>query len=164
MPGDLAARRAEFVSGTTGEPEAGQRSAEEAEAEDDALEVGRHDVHLLRGRSGRGGRCVRGRRGFRRIGEGFPAHGLAAFLFDLLALLRLFGEMRDAPHDSGVRIGREMVDDLSDAAIVSRAYSSTGGDSARVAILGPTRMNYPLNMAAVDAVARYLSQVLGDED
>jgi heat-inducible transcriptional repressor len=81
-----------------------------------------------------------------------------------VTLLRLFGEMRDAPHDSGVRIGREMIDDLSDAAIVSRAYSSTGGDSARVAILGPTRMNYPLNMAAVDAVARYLSQVLGDED
>jgi heat-inducible transcriptional repressor len=32
-----------------------------------------------------------------------------------------------------------------------------------VAILGPTRMNYPLNMAAVEAVAHYLSQVLGDD-
>lgn len=80
-----------------------------------------------------------------------------------VTLLRLFGEMRNAHDDSGVRIGREMTDDLSDAAIVSRAYSSTGGDSARVAILGPTRMNYPLNMAAVEAVAQYLTRVLGDD-
>jgi heat-inducible transcriptional repressor len=80
-----------------------------------------------------------------------------------VTLLRLFGEMRSAAGDSGVRIGREMEDDLSDTAIVSRAYSSMGGDQARIAILGPTRMNYPLNMAAVEAVARYLSRVLGDD-
>lgn len=80
-----------------------------------------------------------------------------------VTLLRLFAEMRTANDDSGVRIGREMSDNLSDAAIVSRAYSATGGDSARVAILGPTRMNYPLNMAAVEAVARYLSHVLGED-
>ena len=80
-----------------------------------------------------------------------------------VTLLRLFGEMRASSDDSGVRIGREMTEDLSDTAIVSRAYSSMGGDSARVAILGPTRMNYPLNMAAVEAVARYLSDVLGDD-
>ena len=80
-----------------------------------------------------------------------------------VTLLRLFGEMRASGDDSGVRIGRELADDLSDTAIVSRAYSSMGGESARVAILGPTRMNYPLNMAAVEAVARYLSEVLGDD-
>jgi heat-inducible transcriptional repressor len=80
-----------------------------------------------------------------------------------VTLLRLFSEMRAADGDSGVRIGREMTDDLSDTAIISRSYSATGGDTARVAILGPTRMNYPLNMAAVDAVARYLSRVLGDD-
>lgn len=80
-----------------------------------------------------------------------------------VTLLRLFTEMRGDDADSGVRIGREMADGLSDTAIVSRSYSATGGDSARVAILGPTRMNYPLNMAAVEAVARYLSRVLGDD-
>ncbi len=80
-----------------------------------------------------------------------------------VTLLRLFGEMRVSQDDSGVRIGRELVDDLSDTAIVSRAYSTMGGESARVAILGPTRMNYPLNMAAVEAVARYLSHVVGDD-
>jgi heat-inducible transcriptional repressor len=80
-----------------------------------------------------------------------------------VTLLRLFGEMRAQGDDSGVRIGREMSDDLSDTAIISHAYSAMGGDSSRVAILGPTRMNYPLNMAAVEAVAHYLTQVLGDD-
>lgn len=77
-------------------------------------------------------------------------------------LLKLFGEMGGVD-DRGVRIGRELTDELSDTAIVSAAYTATGGDSARIAVLGPTRMNYPLNMAAVEAVARYVSTVLGDE-
>ena len=77
-------------------------------------------------------------------------------------LLRLFEEMRGNA-ETGVRIGREMTDELSDTAIVSAAYSQASGDTARIAVLGPTRMNYPLNMAAVEAVARYVSTVLGDE-
>lgn len=77
-------------------------------------------------------------------------------------LLRLFEEMRGNV-ETGVRIGRELSDELSDTAIVSAAYTKAGGDSARLAVLGPTRMNYPLNMAAVEAVARYVSTVLGDE-
>jgi heat-inducible transcriptional repressor len=36
-----------------------------------------------------------------------------------VTLLRLFGEMRAQGDDSGVRIGREMSDDLSDTAIIS---------------------------------------------
>lgn len=77
-------------------------------------------------------------------------------------LLKLFGEM-GREDDRGVRIGRELTDELSDTAIVSAAYTATGGDTARIAVLGPTRMNYSLNMAAVEAVARYISTVLGDE-
>jgi heat-inducible transcriptional repressor len=77
-------------------------------------------------------------------------------------LLKLFGEM-GGTDDRGVRIGRELTDELSDTAIVSAAYTATGGDTARIAVLGPTRMNYQLNMAAVEAVARYVSAVLGDE-
>lgn len=79
-----------------------------------------------------------------------------------VVLLKLFAEM-SATDDGGVRIGRELTDELSDTAIVSAAYTATGGDSARIAVLGPTRMNYSLNMAAVEAVARYVSTVLGDE-
>jgi heat-inducible transcriptional repressor len=79
-----------------------------------------------------------------------------------VVLLTLFDEMRQSDA-SNVRIGRELSDDLSDTSIVSAAYTSSGGDTARLAVLGPTRMNYPLNMAAVEAVARYVSQVLGDD-
>lgn len=77
-------------------------------------------------------------------------------------LLKLFNEI-SADSDTGVRIGRELSDELSDTAIVSAAYTATGGDSARLAVLGPTRQNYPLNMAAVEAVARYVSKILGEE-
>lgn len=78
-------------------------------------------------------------------------------------LLRLFEDMREKG-ESGVRIGRELSDELSDTAIVSATYTATSGDSARLAVLGPTRMNYQLNMAAVEAVARYVSTVLGDDN
>ena len=43
-------------------------------------------------------------------------------------------------------------------------YTASGGDLARVGVLGPTRMDYSNNMAAVRAVARYLSRLLGDDD
>ncbi len=79
-----------------------------------------------------------------------------------VVLLTLFDEMRQG-ESSTVRIGRELADDLSDTSIVSASYTAGGGDTARLAVLGPTRMNYPLNMAAVEAVARYVSQILGDD-
>jgi heat-inducible transcriptional repressor len=79
-----------------------------------------------------------------------------------VVLLTLFDEMRQG-ESSTVRIGRELADDLSDTSIVSASYTASGGDTARLAVLGPTRMNYPLNMAAVEAVARYVSQILGDD-
>jgi heat-inducible transcriptional repressor len=34
---------------------------------------------------------------------------------------------------------------------------------ARIGVLGPTRMDYSQNIAAVRAVARYLSKLLGEE-
>lgn len=79
-----------------------------------------------------------------------------------VVLHTLFDEMRQG-ESSTVRIGRELADDLSDTSIVSASYTASGGDTARLAVLGPTRMNYPLNMAAVEAVARYVSQILGDD-
>ena len=59
-----------------------------------------------------------------------------------------------------VSIGRENpYDGLAEASVVATGY---GPDSvAKVGILGPTRMDYPTTMAAVRAVARYLSRILG---
>jgi heat-inducible transcriptional repressor len=59
-----------------------------------------------------------------------------------------------------VSIGRENpYDGLAEASVVATGY---GPDSvAKIGVLGPTRMDYPTTMAAVRAVARYLSRILG---
>lgn len=81
-----------------------------------------------------------------------------------VTLLRLFGEMAADLGDVSTRIGRENEEyGLAEASVVSSGYSTTGGGLARLAVLGPTRMDYPNNMAAVRAVARYLSRLLGED-
>ncbi len=81
-----------------------------------------------------------------------------------VALLRLFGEMEVEPGGVSARIGRENAGfGLEETSVVSSGYSSSGGTVARLGVLGPTRMDYSNNMAAVRAVARYLSRLLGTE-
>lgn len=82
-----------------------------------------------------------------------------------VTLLRLFGEMELEPGGVTARIGRENAGfGLAEASVVSSGYSGTGGSIARLGVLGPTRMDYSNNMAAVRAVARYLSRLLGEDD
>ncbi|KQR54675.1 HrcA family transcriptional regulator [Leifsonia sp. Leaf336] len=79
-----------------------------------------------------------------------------------VVLLRLFDEMALDQHGVAVSIGRENpVIGLTETSVMSSTYSS-GSDLARVGLLGPLRMDYSGNMAAVRAVARYLSRLLGD--
>ncbi len=81
-----------------------------------------------------------------------------------VALLRLFGEMEVDPGSVTARIGRENDDvGLGETSVVSSGYSSPGGGVARLGVLGPMRMDYSNNMAAVRAVARYLSRLLGED-
>ena len=80
-----------------------------------------------------------------------------------VVLVRLFDEMNRDQHEVVVSIGRENHDDsLTEASILSSEYSSGGGDSARLGVVGPLRMDYSGNMAAVRAVAHYLSRLFGD--
>jgi heat-inducible transcriptional repressor len=80
-----------------------------------------------------------------------------------VALLRLFGEMEVDPGSVSARIGRENEGfGLGETSVVTSGYSSSGGTVARLGVLGPTRMDYSNNMAAVRAVARYLSRLLGE--
>ena len=82
-----------------------------------------------------------------------------------VTILRLFGEMD--PDDAGVsaRIGRENDDfGLGETSVLASGYAAPGGAVARLGVLGPTRMDYSSNMAAVRAVARYLSRLLGDDE
>ena len=63
-----------------------------------------------------------------------------------------------------VRIGREMAGyGLGEASVVASGYTASGGSVARLGVLGPTRMDYSNNMAAVRAVARFLSRLLGED-
>jgi len=85
-----------------------------------------------------------------------------------VVLLRLFGEMAtDQRVTSGSRgvsvsIGRENAPfGLGETSVLSSSYTSHG-NLARLGVLGPTRMDYSNNMAAVRAVARYLSRLLGE--
>jgi heat-inducible transcriptional repressor len=81
-------------------------------------------------------------------------------LEEQVVLLRLLSDMAQDPRGVTVSIGRENpYDGLAEASVVATAY---GPDStAKVGVLGPTRMDYPTTMAAVRAVARYLSRILG---
>jgi heat-inducible transcriptional repressor len=77
-----------------------------------------------------------------------------------VVLLRLLGEAT-RPSLLTVRIGHENpYDYLSSASVVSVGYGSGDEALGTMGVLGPTRMDYPGTMAAVGAVARYVSQIL----
>ncbi|QEW00137.1 heat-inducible transcriptional repressor HrcA [Microbacterium caowuchunii] len=80
-----------------------------------------------------------------------------------VTLLRLMTEMVADEHGLAASIGRENAPfGLAEASVVASDYEATVGQ-ARVGVLGPTRMDYSSNLAAVRAVAHYLSRLL-DED
>lgn len=79
-----------------------------------------------------------------------------------VTLLRLFSELT---MDEQVRatIGRENEQyGLPETAIVTSTYEASPGTASRIAVLGSMRMDYAGNIAAVRAVARYLSKILGE--
>ncbi|WP_102158319.1 heat-inducible transcriptional repressor HrcA [Zhihengliuella halotolerans] len=80
-------------------------------------------------------------------------------LEEQVVLLRLLSELEVDTRGVAVRIGREnMYDGLEETSVVATGY---GPDKlAKVGVLGPTRMDYSSSMAAVRAIARYLSRIL----
>ncbi|ACZ31210.1 heat-inducible transcription repressor HrcA [Xylanimonas cellulosilytica DSM 15894] len=87
-------------------------------------------------------------------------------LEEQVVLLGLLTEMALEPGAGpvAVRIGHEVgLEGLAEASVITSGYGSASDDGDAVAILGsigPTRMDYPGTIAAVRAVARYLSRVL----
>jgi len=80
-----------------------------------------------------------------------------------VTLLRLFGEMAPDERGFAVSIGRENASfGLGETSVLTSGYTGSA-DPARLGVLGPTRMDYSSNMAAVRAVARYLSRLLGED-
>ncbi|HEY2575417.1 MAG TPA: heat-inducible transcriptional repressor HrcA [Streptosporangiaceae bacterium] len=83
-------------------------------------------------------------------------------LEEQVVLMRLLGETGD-PAQLTVRIGAEnLVEGLHDASVVSAGYGAGEQVLAKLAVLGPTRMDYPGTMGAVRAVARYVGQILAE--
>lgn len=90
-------------------------------------------------------------------------HPLLEAIEEQVTLLRLMSEMVTDEHGLAASIGTENAPfGLGEASIVASNYATPGG-MARVGVMGPTRMDYPSNLAAARAVARYLSRLL-DED
>ncbi|MGZ4603901.1 MAG: heat-inducible transcriptional repressor HrcA [Kineosporiaceae bacterium] len=82
-------------------------------------------------------------------------------LEEQVVLLKLLTEMAADTGVIGVRIGREHKHaGLTETAIVASGYGGEGEVVARLGVLGPTRMDYPTTIAAVRAVARYVSRIL----
>ena len=82
-------------------------------------------------------------------------------LEEQVVLLKLLSEMAEDLSAVGVRIGHETaLDNLAETAVVASGYGGRGEIVARLGVLGPTRMDYPTTMAAVRAVARYVSRIL----
>ena len=82
-----------------------------------------------------------------------------------VTMLKLFGEMEIEVDEVRTSIGRENeTAGLEETSLVATGYTATGGGLAHLGVLGPTRMDYSNNMAAVRAVARYLTRLLGEDE
>jgi heat-inducible transcriptional repressor len=67
-----------------------------------------------------------------------------------------------AQGDPAVRIGTELpLVELAACSVVAASYETRGGSAGSLGVLGPTRMDYPKTLAAVQAVASSLEKALG---
>lgn len=79
-------------------------------------------------------------------------------LEEQVVLLQLLTEMEHDAHGLSVRIGDENFGSLGETSVIAAGYGP--GDAAKIGVVGPTRMDYPSTMSAVQAIARYLSRIL----
>ncbi|MBK0421181.1 heat-inducible transcription repressor HrcA [Leucobacter sp. CSA2] len=78
-----------------------------------------------------------------------------------VTLLKLFDELVQDGRDVTASIGRENeAYGLPTTAVLASNYEEAGSFASKVGVLGPIRMDYAGNIAAVRAVARYLNRVL----
>ena len=79
-----------------------------------------------------------------------------------VVLLKLLGEATSSSQVT-VRIGHEgPIDQLSATSVVATGYGPSDDALSVLGVVGPTRMDYPGSMAAVRAVARYVSTILDE--
>jgi len=108
--------------------------------------------------------AVGGAANLARYGDSFETavRPLLEALEEHVVLLRLLGEAT-AGGLVTVRIGAEgPYEQLASTSVVATGYGPTDDALATLGIVGPTRMDYPGTMAAVRAVARYVSRMLDE--
>lgn len=100
------------------------------------------------------------------VGLGSGLGPVLEALEEQVVLLRLLGVDAGSEGDAGtvaVRIGAENpYDTLHTTSMITTSYGPGGEGVASLGVLGPTRMDYPNAMAAVRAVASYVSRILAD--
>jgi heat-inducible transcriptional repressor len=99
-----------------------------------------------------------------RFGESFDTSikPVLEALEEHVVLLKLLGEAT-SPSAMTVRIGHELpFEELSATSVVATGYGPGDEPLANLGIVGPTRMDYPGTIAAVRAVAGYVSRILGE--
>ncbi|MCI9888914.1 heat-inducible transcriptional repressor HrcA [Micrococcales bacterium 31B] len=78
-----------------------------------------------------------------------------------VVLLRLLHNMVHEAGETSVLIGHEVTHEgLVGTSLVATGYAAGEQPLTRMGVLGPTRMNYPLNISAVRAVATYVSRYI----
>jgi heat-inducible transcriptional repressor len=120
----------------------------------DAMSDHRSDERIL----------VGGAANLARYGDSFDSavRPLLEALEEHVVLLKLLGEATTGEPVT-VRIGHEgPYQQLSSTSVVAAGYGPGEEAFARLGIVGPTRMDYPGGMAAVRAVARYVSRILDE--
>ena len=108
--------------------------------------------------------AVGGTANLARFGDGFDLaiRPMLEALEEHVVLLKLLGEATSGGAVM-VRIGAEgPYEQLSSTSVVTTGYGPHDEAVATLGIVGPTRMDYPGTMAAVRAVARYVSRILDE--
>jgi heat-inducible transcriptional repressor len=109
--------------------------------------------------------AVGGTANLARFGDGFDTaiRPMLEALEEHVVLLKLLGEAT-SPSTVTVRIGHEgPYQELASTSVVATGYGPGDEALAALGIVGPTRMDYPGTMAAVGAVARYVSRILDEK-
>jgi heat-inducible transcriptional repressor len=99
-----------------------------------------------------------------RFGEDFDdsIKPLLEALEEHVVLLKLLGDVSSSSLVT-VRIGHEVPhESLATTSVVATGYGPGDRAVATLGVVGPTRMDYPTSMAAVNAVARYVGRILSD--
>ena len=108
--------------------------------------------------------AVGGTANLARYGDSFDSavRPLLEALEEHVVLLKLLGEATTGGTVT-VRIGHEgPYQELAATSVVATGYGPGDEALATLGIVGPTRMDYPGSMAAVRAVARYVSRILDE--